>query len=38
MNVASGAGPAASSRVSTLTPAKLVPSLDQVVTQWMSPS
>src|SRR5689334_10491072 len=38
MKLAVGDGPAASSRVSTLTPAKLVASLDQVVTQWMSPS
>src|SRR5215217_1938249 len=38
MWLASGSGSAASSRVSTETPAKLVPSLLQRVTQWMSPS
>src|SRR6478609_11803928 len=38
MKLAVGDGSAASSRVSTLTPAKLVASFDQVVTQWMSPS
>src|SRR5215218_9550984 len=38
MWVASGRGSAASNRVSTETPAKLVPSLLQRVTQWMSPS
>ena len=36
-NVASGRGRAASSSVSTEIPANDVPSLDQVVTQWMSP-
>src|SRR6478609_10068905 len=34
---ASGRGPAASSSVSTLTPAKVTSNFDQVVTQWMSP-
>ena len=34
---ASARGRATASRVSTLTPANVVSSLDQVVTQWMSP-
>ena len=34
---ASAVGRAASSRVSTLTPANQVPNFDHVVTQWMSP-
>src|SRR6478752_8087994 len=34
---AEGSGPATASRSSTLTPLKVVSSLDQVVTQWMSP-
>src|SRR6476620_4484834 len=37
-NAAVGCGRAVASRVSTLTPSKLVASLDHVVTQWMSPS
>ena len=36
--VAAGVGAAAASRSSTDTPENEVPSLDQVVTQWMSPS
>jgi hypothetical protein len=36
--VAVGSGPAAASRVSTDTPSKVMPSFDQVVTQWMSPA
>ena len=36
--VAEGRGRAAASRASTETPAKVTPTFDQVVTQWMSPA
>jgi hypothetical protein len=36
--VAVGSGRAAASSVSTETPVNVMPSFDQVVTQWMSPS